>query len=64
MIRKGDIMEKNTYTLLNKFECCGKMMVTVIIKGKAACVMSEIEYNRIIETERKYMLKSGMKKSA
>lgn len=32
-------MDKNTYTLVGKFECCGKMMVTVIIKGKAACVM-------------------------
>jgi len=29
-------------------------MVTVIIEGKAACVMPEREYNRIIETERKF----------
>ena len=48
-------MDNNTYTLGNKFECCGKMMVTVIIKGKAACVMTELEYSRIIETERKYL---------
>lgn len=47
-------MNKNTYTLLNKFECCGIMMATVIIKGKAACVMTERDYNRIIETERKF----------
>lgn len=47
-------MKKNTYTLLNKFECCGMTMVTVIIEGKAACVMPEIDYNRIIEKERKY----------
>jgi len=47
-------MDKNTYTLVKKFECCGEAMVTVIIKGKAACVISEREYNRIIETERKY----------
>lgn len=47
-------MEKNTYTLINRFECCGKAMVTVIIKGKAACVIPEIEFNRIIEAERKY----------
>ncbi len=46
-------MDRNTYTLVKKFECCGKAMVTVIIKGKAACVMSEMEYNRIIEKERK-----------
>lgn len=48
-------MYKNAYTLVNKFECCGKMMVTVIIKGKAACIMSELDFNRIIETERKYL---------
>ncbi len=47
-------MNKNTYTLIGKIECCGKTMVTVIIEGKAACVMPELEYNRIIETERKY----------
>jgi len=47
-------MYTNTYTLVKKFECCGKAMVTVIIEGRAACVMSELEYNRIIETERKY----------
>ena len=34
-------------------------MVTVIIKGKAACVMSELEYNRIIETERKYLQRNN-----
>ena len=44
----------NTYTLINKFECCGADMVTVIIKGKAACVMPEKSYNKIIWTERKY----------
>ncbi len=47
-------MDKNTYTLVKKFECCGKTMVTVIIEGKAACVMPEREYNGIIETERKF----------
>lgn len=48
-------MKKNTYTLIGKFECCGNTMATVIIKGKAACVMSERDYNRIIEAERKFM---------
>lgn len=57
-------MDKNTYTLVSKFECCGKTMVTVIIEGKAACVMPELEYNRIIETERKYRQRNGLKKSA
>ncbi len=29
-------------------------MVTVTIEGKAACIMPERDYNRIIEIERKY----------
>ncbi len=33
-------------------------MVTVKIKDKAACVMTEREYNRIIETERKFKRKN------
>ena len=57
-------MGKNTYTLVNKFECCGKMMVTVIIKGRVACVMTELEYSRIIETERKYLQNNGLRRSA
>lgn len=44
----------NTYRLISKFECCGKTMVTVIIYGKAACIMPERDYNRIIWTERKF----------
>lgn len=47
-------MEKNTCKLIGKFHCCGNAMVTVIIEKKAACVMSEREFNRIIETERKF----------
>ena len=54
-------MNKNAYTLVGKFECCGKVMVTVIIKGKAACVMPELEYNRIIETERKFKQRNRLK---
>ena len=57
-------MDKNTYKLINKFECCGKVMVTVIIEGRATCVMPELEYNRIIETERKFRKKNGLKKTA
>ena len=54
-------MEKNIYTLENRFECCEKIMVTVIIKGRAACVMPKLEYNKIIETERKYRQRSKRK---
>lgn len=57
-------MDKNTYTLGKKFECCGKTMVTVIIEGRAACVMTELEYNRIIETERKYLRNNRLRRSA
>ena len=62
--RRINEMDKNTYKLTGKFECCGKAMVTVIIKGKAACVMPELEYNKIIETERKYRQRNILKKSA
>lgn len=48
-------MNKKTYTLVNKFESCGKAMATVIIKGnKDTCVMTELEYNKILKTERKF----------
>ena len=54
-------MEKNTYKVLSIFECCGVNIVTVIIDGKAACVMPEIDYNRIIEAERKFDKRNGTK---
>ncbi len=54
-------MDKNTYTLGKKFECCGKTMLTVIIEGRAACVMPELEYNRIIEAERKFKQRNKVK---
>lgn len=47
-------MDKNTYTLIRKFKSCKETMVLVEIKGKSACVMPERDYNRIIETERKF----------
>lgn len=52
-------MDKVVYTLINKFNCCGNSMVTVIIEGKAACVMPELEYKRIIKTERKFKKKDN-----
>lgn len=39
--------------VINKFSCCRKDMVTVIINNKVACVMTEAENNRITENERK-----------
>lgn len=47
----------NNYVLLNKFECYGEIMVTVLVKGRngnSACVMTEKDYNKIITIERKY----------
>lgn len=46
-------MDKDTYTIVSKFECNGNTMLVIRMKG-AACVMPEIEYNRMIEAERKY----------
>ena len=59
--KEGIRMDKKIYIMINKFESCGKTMVTVIIEGKAACVMTELEYNRIIETERKHRQRSKRK---
>ena len=47
-------MNKHKYTIVNRFECCGNTMVTVIMDRGNALVMNERDYNRIIEMERKY----------
>ena len=47
-------MGKNTYKIVSKFKCCGVTMVTVIMDEQTACVMPEIEFNKMIEAERKY----------
>lgn len=57
-------MNRNEYTILNKFNCCGTSMVSVIMGKKAACVMTELEYNRIIEAERKFRQKKRFKRTA
>lgn len=59
--KEGIKMENNTYILESKFECCGETMATVIIEGRAVCVMTELEYNIIIETERKFRQKNRVK---
>lgn len=46
-------MNNSSYQVLDKFNCCGIAMVTVII-NKAACVMLEKEYNLIIKNEKKH----------
>ena len=47
-------MNEHKYTIVNRFECCGNTMITVIMDRGNASVMNERDYNRIIETERKY----------
>ena len=47
-------MKKDTYTIMSKFECNGNTMLVVRMNG-AACVIPEIEYNKMIEAERKYL---------
>lgn len=44
-------MAKNTYKIINKFECCGKTMI-IVIMDKAACVMSEKDYSRLIKLDK------------
>lgn len=41
------------YTVVNRFQCDGKNLVTVLIKRKAACVMTELEYNKLIDAEQR-----------
>lgn len=46
-------MNQNKYIIINKFYCCGKTKATVIIDGRAVCVMPKFEYNRIVDTKQK-----------
>lgn len=56
-------MIKSKYKILNKFECYGETMVVILIDRKAACLMTERDYNKIIETERKYRKPINLKLS-
>lgn len=44
----------NTYKLINKFNCCGKTLLNVIIQGRASCIMTQKEYNQMMLCERNY----------
>ena len=46
-------MNKHKYKIIDRFECCGNTMVTVIMDRGNVSVMNERDYNRIIEKERK-----------
>ena len=54
-------MNKNTYTLVGRFTCCKEMIVSVIIERRAACAMTELEYNKMIEAEQRCGKKSKRK---
>lgn len=43
----------NNYKVIGRFYSNGVRMITVLM-NKAACTMPEREFNRIIETERKW----------
>lgn len=47
-------MNKN-YEILTSFQCCGNNLLVVRMAG-ATCTMSVGEYNRIVVTERNYLL--------
>jgi|GEM_PF-3134756 hypothetical protein len=53
MMEETENIIMNTYKIVGKFECCGEIMITVMM-NESACVMPEREFNRIIETERKW----------
>ena len=63
-LKEGEnvVCEEN-YSVISKFNCCGKTMVIVIMNG-AACVMEELEYNKMVEDERKFKQKSKMRRTA
>ena len=44
----------NTYKIINKFNCCGKTLLNVIIQGRASCIMTQKEYNQMMLCERNY----------
>lgn len=43
----------NIYKAVSKVNCGGNTMVTVMIRGKAACVMTEKEYQEFVKIHRK-----------
>lgn len=45
-------MERNNYKIVGKFETNTEEMVVVNVGGKAACVMSKYDFERIIASQR------------
>lgn len=41
-------MDKYEHTILNEFKCCGTTMISDIMGERATCVMTELDFNRII----------------
>lgn len=41
----------NGYEIINRFECCGKMMVSVKMKS-AVCTMLEKDFAKIVRSEK------------
>ena len=45
-------MDKKSYTIIDRFNCCNKAMVTVII-DKNVSVMTESDYNKMLFDEKR-----------
>lgn len=45
-------MERDNYKIVGKFETETEAMVVVNVGGKAACVMSKYDFERIIKAQR------------
>ena len=50
--KEGLKVERNNYKIVRKFETDTEEMVVVNVGGKAACVMSKYDFERIITAQR------------
>ena len=53
-----------TYTIINKFQCYGKTMLTVMVENNSVCVMPDWEFSQIIRAERRLKQMKKHKKVA
>lgn len=62
---RKDLKNMNkTYTIINKFQCCGKTMLTVMVENNSVCVMPDWEFSQIIRAERRFKQMKKHKKVA
>ena len=46
-----------TYAIINKFQCYGKTMLTVMVENNSVCVMPDWEFDWIIRAEQRFKQK-------